>query len=309
MKRTLVALYDDFAVAQDVGEDLVEAGYKKEDISVIANDTSGEYAKRYNIEPTEDVSAGEGAGFGLVVGALVGLGAMIIPGIGPVIAAGPLASALIGAGVGAVAGAVTGGIVGGLVNMGVPEEDAHYYAEGVRRGGTLVIATVEDSWLETARSIMQRHNPVDLNERSGQWRQGGWGGFDSQAVAYSADDLRNERSRYTTSDSMSESSYSKAGAQSTTGYGAADRYTDYETDYRNHYQTYYSGTGYDYDYYVPAYRYGSTLASDAAYRDWDWNRLEPEARSRWERDYMDSPWEDFKEAVHHAWMRVKDAVS
>jgi hypothetical protein len=307
MKRTLVALYDDFAVAQDVGEDLVEAGYPKGDVSVIANDASGEHAKRYNIETVDDgdVSAGEGAGFGLVVGALVGLGAMVIPGIGPVIAAGPLASALIGAGVGAVAGAVTGGIVGGLVNMGVPEEDAHYYAEGVRRGGTLVIATVDDNWLETARSIMQRHNPVDLNERSGQWRQGGWGGFDTQAEPYSADDLRNQRTRYTTSDTIGSGS----GAQATTSYGMTGRYSDYETDYRDHYQTTYGGTGYGYDYYAPAYLYGSSLANDMTYEGYDWDRLEPEARRRWESEHRENAWDDFKEAVHRGWERVKDAVS
>src|SRR5690606_33997409 len=126
-------------------------------------------------------------------------------------------------------------------------------------------------------SIMQRHNPVDLNERSGMWRERGWRGFDHTAEPYSADDLRNERKSYTTSDdlnmstrrhnqgSMASGASGGSGAQATTGYGVADRYSDYETDYRNHYQTYYSGTGYAYDYYAPAYLYGSTLANDVSY--------------------------------------------
>jgi hypothetical protein len=177
---------------------------------------------------------------------------------------------------------------------------------------------VEDSWVETARSIMQRHNPVDLNERSGMWRERGWRGFDHAADPYSADDLLNERKSYTTSDDLAmgtrKHNYSTqasgaSGAQSTTGYGVADRYSDYETDYRNHYQTYYSGTGYAYDYYAPAYLYGSNLANDMTFEDYDWSRLEPEARRRWESEHRDSAWDDFKEAVQHGWQRVKNALS
>ncbi len=213
MKRTLVALYDDFAVAQDVAQDLLEAGYKRRDISVIANDVSGEYAARYDIQPRtditeipddDDVKADEGAGFGLVIGALTGIGAMFIPGVGPVIAAGPLVAALFGAGVGAAAGAATGGIVAALVHTGVTEPDAHYYAEGVRRGGTLVVITADENWVDTARSVMERHQPIDLAERSVDWREGGWSGFDTAAEPLPSDQLLEERKRYTTSDNMSD---------------------------------------------------------------------------------------------------------
>ena len=86
---------------------------------------------------------------GGVLGLLVGVGAHAIPGIGPVLAAGSLAAALGTAGastlVGAGLGAATGGIVGGLVGLGIPEEDATMYAEGARRGGTLVTAQVADN--------------------------------------------------------------------------------------------------------------------------------------------------------------------
>ena len=133
MTKTIVALYDEFANARQAVEALVDAGFERDDISMVASDASGEYAEYVN----EDVTAEEGAGFGAVVGALVGLGVALIPGIGPVLAAGPLAAALM-AGIGAAAGAVTGGIVAALVDFGVPEDHAQYYAEGVRRGGTLV---------------------------------------------------------------------------------------------------------------------------------------------------------------------------
>src|SRR5690606_25591315 len=75
MAKTVVALYDDFDVAQDVVEDLLQAGFSRENISLMASDTTGEYARRYVTERVdEDVTAGEGAGFGAVVGTLIGLG-------------------------------------------------------------------------------------------------------------------------------------------------------------------------------------------------------------------------------------------
>jgi hypothetical protein len=69
------------------------------------------------------------------LGLVAGLAALAIPGVGPIIAAGPIFTALTGAGIGAAAG----GLIGALANTGMPEEDARIYAEEVRRGGVLVI--------------------------------------------------------------------------------------------------------------------------------------------------------------------------
>jgi uncharacterized membrane protein len=194
MAKTIVALYDEFDTAQDVLEDLLKAGFSHENVSVMASDASGEYARRY-VTPDEagdDVSAGEGAGFGAVVGALIGLGVALIPGIGPVIGAGPLAVALT-AGIGAAAGAVTGGITAALVDLGVDEKAAGYYAEGLRRGGTLVSLTVDEAWVDRAEDIMNRHNPVDIDQRAAYWRETGWTDFNAEATPYSADEITRER--------------------------------------------------------------------------------------------------------------------
>src|SRR4051794_16692315 len=145
MDQTVVGMFDNLSDAQRVVKDLVDAGFSRDRISLVAGDAANEYSKYVNKGTTttttdDDVTAGEGAGFGAVVGALTGiiagLGALAIPGIGPVLAAGPLLAAATGGAVGAVAGAATGGVVAGLVKTGVPEEDAQYYAEGIRRGGT-----------------------------------------------------------------------------------------------------------------------------------------------------------------------------
>jgi hypothetical protein len=124
--KTVVGTYDNIQTAYAVANDLISAGYSRNDISVIANDAKNEYAPYVGtttattVDTGDDVAkgAGIGAALGGLGGLLVGLGALAIPGVGPVIAAGPLLAALTGAGV----GAVTGGIVGALVDMGIPDE-------------------------------------------------------------------------------------------------------------------------------------------------------------------------------------------
>lgn len=196
MTRTIIALYNDFENAQSAVQDLVDAGFERNDISLVANDASGEY-RNYTTEGVEDddVKAGEGAGFGAVVGTLVGLGVALIPGVGPVLAAGPLAAALM-AGIGAAAGAATGGVVASLVDFGVPEEEAHVYAEGLRRGSTLVSATVEDTHVSRVEEILNRHSPIDLDRRATAWREQGWQSFDYEAEPYAETDIRRERDLY-----------------------------------------------------------------------------------------------------------------
>jgi uncharacterized protein (TIGR02271 family) len=201
MAKTVVGLFDSFAEAQNVVQDLIDNGFRREDVSVVSNDEAHRSGER---AVGTDSKADEGAGTGAVVGTvgggalglLIGAGLLAIPGIGPVLAAGPLAAgigtaaATLGAGaLGAGIGAATGGLVGGLVGAGVPDEDAQFYAEGVRRGGTLVSVSADDSMANSAYDIMMRHNAVDIDDRSTQWRGSGWSGsFDSTSSADIATD-------------------------------------------------------------------------------------------------------------------------
>jgi len=141
--------------------------------------------------------SGTGASLGTVVGGgaglLAGLGALAIPGVGPVVAAGWLIATLTGAGIGAAGG----GLLGSLVHAGVPEEHAHTYAEGVRRGGTLVTVRADDSQAATIQSILDGRNAVDVTARGAEYRQSGWERFDDQAPAYTSGDLEAERLRRT----------------------------------------------------------------------------------------------------------------
>jgi hypothetical protein len=90
---------------------------------------------------------------------------MAIPGVGPVVAAGWLAATAAGAVAGAVAGGAAGGLISALTDSGVSEADAHVYAEGVCRGGTLVTPKVEDAMAVKAQAILKRSNWVDPAER------------------------------------------------------------------------------------------------------------------------------------------------
>lgn len=206
---TITALYDRREDAQNALRDLQKMDISRNNIGLIASDTSGEQshtnghtANGNNLSTESDAAEGAAAGaaFGGVSGLLVGLAALAIPGIGPVLAAGPLASALvaagIGAGVGAGIGAVTGGLVGALTEMGVSEETAGHYAEGIRRGGTLLTAHVPNSMSDQVMGVLNRHNAVDVEERASQWREGGWQAYDPNAEPYDVEEMERERTQY-----------------------------------------------------------------------------------------------------------------
>jgi hypothetical protein len=149
MMITLSRLYTDGVAARTVVDELKATGLPEDDIGIIAPSQSlARSAQMENAGEDRDGrdgrgqmvnrSAGIGAALGGAAGLLAGLGAFVLPGIGAVVAAGWLASALAGA----VAGGAAGGVVGALIEAGVSENDAAGYAEGVRRGGTLITIRV-----------------------------------------------------------------------------------------------------------------------------------------------------------------------
>ena len=186
MTRTIAYLYDGHDDAVATVRDL-EARLPHNDISIVANNS----ANRHDMKTKEgDVAAGAGTGasIGAAVGGgaglLAGLGMLAIPGIGPVVAAGWLAATLAGAAAGAGVGAVSGGLIEAMTAAGVAPDDADLYAESVRRGGTFVIARVDDDQVDIVETIMRRHHPVDAGERRTTLRAEGWKVFDPKAAPY-----------------------------------------------------------------------------------------------------------------------------
>ena len=195
--RTITGLFDTHEQAADAVRALRDAGVRSEDISLVANNAEG-----YAVDDGDDVAegAGAGAGIGAILGGagglLAGLGALAIPGVGPVIAGGWLLSTVVGAAAGAAIGGATGGLIGALTEAGISESEAHTYAEGVRRGGTLVTARVENAKADAADLILHRGGRVDIAARRKDYETEGWERFDEDAPAYTPDEVNAYRASY-----------------------------------------------------------------------------------------------------------------
>ena len=180
--RTITALYDTYEDATRAVTKLEAAGIPHSDISLVGNDgkagatTGGTATGHGDTADAAETGAGTGATLGTVLGGgaglLAGLGLMAIPGVGPVVAAGWLVATLTGAGIGAAAG----GLAGSLTGAGLSEADAHTYAEGVRRGGTLLTVRAEEAHETRVMDILEEHGSVDLDERERTWKSEGWTG-------------------------------------------------------------------------------------------------------------------------------------
>jgi hypothetical protein len=202
MTKTVTALFDTYDDARAAARKVQDFGIPETDMSIVASapadvrdrargpgdggvaatDRDAENDARAR-EAAHDACKGAGIGalLGGAGGLAAGVGLLAIPGLGPVVAAGWLISTAVGAAAGAAAGGATGGIVGALTHAGVPEEEAHVYAEGVRRGGALLSIRVDDGRVTEVESILDAANTVDIAERRAAYRAEGWSAFDATA--------------------------------------------------------------------------------------------------------------------------------
>jgi hypothetical protein len=159
MATTTVGVFKTRAAADQAIAELRTAGYRDDQIGMVAKDASGKTVKT---NAAGETKAGEGAAIGAAAGAAataaVGAGIMmgVIPVIGPILALGPLAVTLINA----AGGAAVAGLAGALVGMGVPEADAKYYEGEVSAGHFLVTVDARDN-VDAARAIYTRHGGYD----------------------------------------------------------------------------------------------------------------------------------------------------
>jgi hypothetical protein len=163
MKRAVVGIVESHAHAETVIESLRNHGFGVNDISVLFPDKRGShhFVHEPHTKAPEGAIAGVGTGgvIGGTVGLLAGLGALAIPGVGPLLAAGPIMAALSGA----AAGATVGGLAGALVGLGMPELEAKVYDGKVRGGNILLAVHVEDGEARrTAETILQRYGARDV---------------------------------------------------------------------------------------------------------------------------------------------------
>jgi stress response protein YsnF len=421
MAKTVAALFEKHPEAFGAVQELADHEFARGDISILTHDDiPREGATTTDHSSGAAQSARIDAALGGAGGLVVGPASLTVPGIGPVIVAGPLATAVRGNG-----SMVVGGFIDALTAMGIPEQHAHYYAEGVRRGGVLVTVVTTDEMADRAVSILSHHNPVDLSKRVEEWRKSGWTRFEPHEAyrAPAATRVAEMRRETEMARSAEAGVHARAGDRSTTtaipvveeevqvGKRAVERevrvhttvteqpieeqvhlreehvtverrpadrpasgadqaafkegviaitetveepvvakqarvveevvvhkeatdhvetihdtvrrtdveveqgqahqessfrsFDTYDADFRQHFNTTFAQQqGATYDAYIPAYRYGYTLATDKRYSDRDWVMFESEARRDWEQR-QPGTWERFKAAVRHGWDKVR----
>jgi hypothetical protein len=150
--------------AENIVASLKQDGFTNNAISALLPDTrtTKDFAHEHNTKAPEGATAGgvAGLGVGAAVGWLAGIGALAIPGVGPLIAAGPIMAALSGAAIGTAAG----GVVGALIGMGIPEFEAKRYDAKIREGNILISVHTEDGDQRTrAKEIFKRWNAEDIS--------------------------------------------------------------------------------------------------------------------------------------------------
>lgn len=292
----IVALYDERENAYEAVNALIEANIERKHISLLSANADGEFQEELAEEAQEEYVA-EGAARGAVgggvlggiIGTAIGLSSFAIPGIGPFIGAGALVSALSGIGIGVASGT----LYGALVTWGASEMEADYYAEGIRRGGTLVAVEVPEGSAEYVSEILDNFDPVDIEERAATWRQTGWTpkNATTETIVHDSHEAREE-------------------ARANERNASKFRFDDYKADFERHYHDFYAASGQPFISYEPAYQYGYDLARDIRFRDSEWDDVCETAEVEWERnEETKRSWDEVKEAVNYAWTKVTNALS
>ena len=163
-KTAVFAIYSYRNSAEAAADALVKAGFATEDISVLLPENLGtrEIATEKSTKAPEGATAGAGTGavLGGALGLLAGIGALALPGVGPLIAAGPITATLAGIG----AGGTVGGLAGALVGLGIPEFEAKRYEGVVQKGGILLsVHCASSDAVSRAKDIMKRTGGQDIS--------------------------------------------------------------------------------------------------------------------------------------------------
>ena len=301
MARTVIGVFNTYGEAENAWRELVNRGLRGEDVSVVATETTRGEGSALAAEETENLAtgAGTGAAVGGAAGMILGIAALAIPGIGPIVAAGPLAAALAGAGLGAAAG----GLIGGLAKMGVPAEQAQRYEDAVRRGGTLIAVHAQEADVDGVESILNRHGAIDVEQLSEHADTG------EENARRRAADPHNQARTF-----AQEAARPHAGVPSTNlSTGRSDvRFYDpdrsvapdlsdssvremYERDWKAHHT---------WEDFSDAWRFGHGLAIHERYGSAGWPDVEADARRHWESDRPHG-WVKAKDIVRRAWEHVR----
>lgn len=168
-KDKKISVFGLFMHVGDLGRavtELTAAGFRPSDISALLPDLerTREFAHEKHTKAPEGAAAGAAGGAiaGGTFGLLLGLGAIVIPGLGPFLAAGPIVATLAGIGAGGAVGSLTGALIG----MGIPEYEAARYESYLKNGGHLMaVHADDDDWADKARVILARCGATDIDKK------------------------------------------------------------------------------------------------------------------------------------------------
>jgi len=155
MAKTIVALFNNYRNAESAAKQIKEKGLKTEDISIIlkedenGSDARGAQGNTIESKRNDDISDGVVTGgiLGGLAGLLIGAGSLVVPGLGIIAAAGPIA--------GLISGAITGGVVGGLIDLGIPEEKSKEYEHHIKSGKVLFSMKSGDEKVDSISSVLK----------------------------------------------------------------------------------------------------------------------------------------------------------
>ncbi|HET8548817.1 MAG TPA: general stress protein [Bryobacteraceae bacterium] len=302
MPKTVIGVFNTYHEAESAVHELASNGLPQDKVSVIAAERTRDRGSPVAVDETTELTAGAGTGaaVGGAAGLMFGIAALALPGIGPIVAAGPIAAALTGAGLGAAAG----GLIGGLAKMGVPAEHAEQYQDAVRRGHTLVAIQAADADADRVESILSRHGAIDIDERSEQ---------PHAATARRASDPHTQAHEFGEEGRRGAAAVERPVPPVNLAVGRTNvRFYDpdqsaapdladahvrqlYDSEWRAHCS---------WEDFSDAWRFGSSLAVNGRYSSADWSDVEADARRHWETSRPNS-WEKTKDIIRHAWDHVR----
>lgn len=156
MEKTIIGVFSTRDSADLAAHEIRDRGLRVDDISILAKADDGD-AEESEDMVNDNVSDGITAGgvLGGISGLLLGAGMFMLPGLGMIAAAGPLA--------GLLSGAVTGGVVGGLVDLGIPEEDSQTYENHVKAGKYVLTMKQDEDKSSEVASVLRSYGAIEVN--------------------------------------------------------------------------------------------------------------------------------------------------
>ena len=274
----VVGVFEDHTMAERAVDALENAGFNSDQIGFVRRDQGTDGQAGGTMEKTNDTAGGAvtGAVSGGILGGILGAAAaLLIPGIGPVVAGGILATTLTGAAVGAAAG----GLLGGLTKMGVPEEEARYYQGEFEQGRTIVTVRA-DGRQQEAIDILRRHGAYDATTRSSMGTAGAGTGY-GVSQGNMADTTR-----------MEDTQMADRNTQS---------WQDVSPQYRNFWQQHYGNKAGRWEDFEPTYQYGWEMRNNPQFQNRSWSEVEPQLRRDWETRYPNRPWNQASSLLRETW--------